>query len=149
MRFAEKKLVLVTNFTKIYILMKKVIAVLTLLLAFTINVNAQQDKKQDKKHDISNNTTAPADAKNDAAILAKLVELTPTEENTFTRLFTKKYRILDSPESTEDEKNEIVKAIDGKIRATLTDKQMKKLEENPDVYAKMTGAALRETQSKK
>ncbi len=122
--------------------MKKVIAILTLLLAFTINVNAQQDNK----------VTAPKTsvaAREDAASLTKFLELTPIQENDFARLFTKKYKILENPESKPEQRDQAVRMTDAKIRATLTDAQMSKLEENKELYAKMTGAALNATMAKK
>jgi TorA maturation chaperone TorD len=128
--FAENNLALVTNFTKIYKQMKKLIAVLTLFLAFAFSANAQQDKK----------ASIEEAAKLDTQKLAAVVTLKGTQEADFTRLFMMKHKAFTSPELTAAKKAEIVSVMDAKIRATLDGNEMQKLDAKPEVLSTLTGA---------
>lgn len=108
--------------------MKKLIAVLTLLLAFTINANAQ-DKKM---------TPAADKAKTDTAELTKYLGLTETQSVDFQRLLEQKQRTLSQSDLTEERKVELARVIEAKIRASLDVKQTEKLEQNPALLQKVT-----------
>lgn len=111
--------------------MKKLIAVLTLFLAFGFSANAQEGKKMN----------ADEAAKADVVRLAELVPLQGTQEQDFIRLFVMKHNILNDASASQEKKKEITRIVDGKIRATLNAEQIQRLEANPDAFAKLTGAA--------
>lgn len=107
--------------------MKKLIAALTLMLAFSINANAQ-DKKE---------LTATEKGKKEAAELTQFLGLTPTQNDDFYRLFEQKHRILEDATLSAERRVEVNKVIEAKIRATLDGVQMEKLEKNPDLLKKL------------
>nr|WP_294776621.1 hypothetical protein [uncultured Flavobacterium sp.] len=107
--------------------MKKLIAALTLMLAFSINANAQ-DKKE---------LTATEKGKKEAAELTQFLGLSATQNDDFYRLFEQKHRILEDTTLSAERKIEVSKVIEAKIRATLDGAQMEKLEKNPDLLKKL------------
>jgi hypothetical protein len=119
--------------------MKKLIAVLTLFLAFAFSANAQQDKKMN-----------PEDAaKLDAVKLSETIGLQGTQQDDFIRLFVMKHRTMNDPATTEAQKKEMSRVVDLKIRASLTPEQMQKLDAHPEVMAKLTGPATEAPAPKK
>lgn len=110
--------------------MKKLFAVLTLLFAFAINANAQQDKKMN-----------PDDAaKLDAVKLTEYVGLQGTQQDDFIRLFVMKHRVMDDATISDERKKEMSRQVGEKIKASLTSEQIQKLEANPELMAKLTGS---------
>jgi hypothetical protein len=110
--------------------MKKLIAVLTLFLAFTIGANAQESKAK----------TSDAEARQDTAKLNELVGLTQTQQDDFVPLFNMKYKTLSNPDLSNDRKKEMSRIVEMKIRASLTADQLQKLDAKPTVLAELTGA---------
>jgi Skp family chaperone for outer membrane proteins len=110
--------------------MKKLIALLTLFLAFAFSANAQQDKK----------ASSEEAAKIDTQKLAQVVTLQGTQEADFTRLFIMKHNKLNNVGVTPADKKEISNVMEAKIRATLDGNQMQKLDAKPEVLAALTGA---------
>jgi ABC-type transporter MlaC component len=106
--------------------MKKIIALLTLFFAFTMNVSAQ-DKG-----------TATELAKKDIESLSKIVKITAQNEQTFVALFENKHRAYATPNLSEERKKVVAKSVDAKLRATLDADQMAKLDSNPEVLKKLT-----------
>ena len=102
--------------------MKKLILILTLIFAFTLNANAQ-----DAKISIEDN------AKKEAAMLAETVGLSETQTQDFYRLFEMKYRTLEDKELSAERKQEFLNVVMMKIQATLDEGQMKKLEANTEL----------------
>ncbi len=118
--------------------MKKIIAVLTLLFAFSVSANAQ-DKKAVSKTEITKTELTPdVLAKKEAEELAKFVGLKSEVIDDYTRLFERKYKLLSHPGLTEEGKSEIKSTIDAKLRASLTPEQMEKLDKNPALLKKLT-----------
>ena len=107
--------------------MKKLIAALTLLLAFSINANAQ-DK---------NGSTSAIKGKKEAAELTEYLGLDQTMNQNFARLFEQKNSILEDKNISQERKTELSRVIESKIRATLDSKQMDKLEKNADLLKKL------------
>ena len=105
--------------------MKKIIALLTLFFAFTVNVAAQ---------DANANQLAKADV----ALLGKTVKLTAQDETNFTALFAKKHEVLATPNLSEERRKIVVKSIDAKLRATLSADNMAKIDANPELLKKLT-----------
>ena len=104
--------------------MKKFIAALTLLLAFSINANAQ-DKRE---------LTSAEKGKKDAVALAQYLDLDQTMTADFERLFEQKYRTLEDKTLSPERKAEVSRIIEMKIRATLSEPQMEKLQSNKDLF---------------
>ncbi|TDP58369.1 hypothetical protein [Flavobacterium dankookense] len=122
--------------------MKKIIAVLTLCLAFTLGANAQ-DKKGLSKEEIAKTEKLRKElppevaGKNDAIELIKYLGLDEKNLETFARLFTKKYKVLTTEGLTAERKSELAGSIEAKLRAGLTAEQMKKLDQNPELLNRL------------
>lgn len=107
--------------------MKKLIAVITLVFAFSVNANAQ-DKKI---------VSGAEKAKKEAAELTQFLNLGETQSNDFFRLFENKYRTLEQSDLSAERKVELSRVIEAKIRASLDEKQMDKLDKNPELLKKL------------
>lgn len=107
--------------------MKKLIAVLTLMLAFSINANAQEKKI----------LSIAEKGKNEAAELTKYLELNETQNADFTRLFEQKHRTLEESNLSPERKAELARVIEAKIRASLDAKQTEQLEKNTVLFKKL------------
>ena len=101
--------------------MKKLIFVLTLLFAFTMNVNAQ-DKKS-----IEENATK------EAAMLTETVGLTKSQTDDFYRLFEMKYTTLADANLSVERKQEFLRIVMMKVEASLNADQMTKLQANTEL----------------
>lgn len=108
--------------------MKKLIAVLTLFLAFTISANAQQRNAS---------PTSLEKAKKEAAELTEFLGLDKTMNENFTMLFEQKHTVLDDKNVSQERKTELSRVIEAKIRGTLDGKQMDKLEHNEDLFKRL------------
>ena len=110
--------------------MKKLIAALTLLLAFSINANAQ---------DKSSIGLSPAEkGVKQAAELSGYLGLDKTMNENFAKLFEYKYEVIDDINTSPERKAEMLKAVEGKIRGTLDGTQMEILEKkNPELFKKL------------
>lgn len=106
--------------------MKKLLFVLALMFAFTINAQAQ-DKGAKKP-------TPQELAKIESQKLAKLLELDETKTADFYRLFELKHQTLAIENLSAERKSEMYRIVDLKIRASLNDEQMKKLESNKELF---------------
>jgi hypothetical protein len=107
--------------------MKKLIAALTLILAFSINANAQ-DKNTTSAYDL---------AKKQAAELTEYLGLDKVQEENFARLFEQKISVLDNKDLTQERKDEFSRVIEAKIRASLDQNQTEKLEKNKELFKKL------------
>jgi hypothetical protein len=108
--------------------MKNLLGVLVLFLAFTVNASAQETfKKVDGK----------VEAKSNLAALSEVVPVQGTMSEDLFRLFEYKYRNLNENLSKE-RKVELAKIIELKLRATLSESQMKSIESKPGLLKKLT-----------
>ena len=109
--------------------MKKILSILVLFVAFTINANAQEKefKKVDEK----------VEAKANLAALSEVVQLDAKVSQDLFGLFEYKYRNLNENLSTE-RKTELARIIDLKLRATLTSEQMQLIESKQGLLKKLT-----------
>jgi len=118
--------------------MKKLIAALTLLLAFTISANAQEKKSiaaeqtQDK-----NELTSAEKGKKDAAELTEFLGLNATQNVDFYRLFEQKHRTLEDKNMSVERRKEVARIIEAKIRASLDGYQIERLEKNPELLKRL------------
>lgn len=107
--------------------MKKLIAAFTLMLAFSINANAQ-DKDTPSSYDLG---------KKQAAELTEFLGLDKVQEENFARLFEQKISVLDYKDLTQERKDELSRVIEAKIRASLDQNQIEKLEKNKELFQKL------------
>lgn len=111
--------------------MKKLIAALTLILAFSINANAQ-----DKSYD---GLTAAEKGVKQAAELSEYVGgLDKIQIENFAKLFEYKFQVIDDINATPERKAEMYRAVEGKIRASLDGKQLDRLERDEVFLKKLT-----------
>lgn len=109
--------------------MKKLIAVLTLFLAFSINANAQ-----DKGYVGLNSSEKAA---KQAAELTEYLNLDKEMNENFTKLFEYKFQVIDDKNAEPQRKAEMLRTVEAKIRGTLHGKQMEKLEKNTELFKKL------------
>lgn len=109
--------------------MKKILSILVLFVAFTINANAQEKgfKKVDEK----------VEAKANLAALSEVVQLDTKVSQDLFGLFEYKHRNLNENLSAE-RKVELAKIIELKLRATLTSEQMQAIESKQGLLKKLT-----------
>lgn len=112
--------------------MKKLIFILTLMFAFTLNANAQ-----DAKMSVQDN------AKKEAGMLAETVGLNETQTQDFYRLFEMKYRTLEDKALSDERKTEFITIVMAKIRASLDENQIKKLEGNKELLARIQNSGIK------
>jgi hypothetical protein len=115
--------------------MKKILAVFTLLVAFSINANAQSKSTvvQSKKA-----LTSKEKGAKDANDLTALVRLNETQNAELVQLFEQKYSASENLTLSEERKDALAKYMDSQLRSTLTEKQMKKLDGNPELLKQLT-----------
>lgn len=118
--------------------MKKIIATLSFVLAFTIGANAQNKK-------VSNEELA----KNDAVALVDYLGLNNQQSQDFNQLFLMKQEILNNPDASQERKDEMIRIIGLKIEASIDSKQLEKLKSNAALYSKLTGTPVLAPASKK
>jgi hypothetical protein len=110
------------------ITMKNLLGALALFLAFTVNVSAQEFKKVEEKVEAKLNLTA----------LSEVISLEQgTLKQDLFRLFEYKYKNLNENLSA-DKKADLAKIIELKLRATLSDDQMKTVEKKEGLLKKLT-----------
>lgn len=102
--------------------MKKIIFILSMVFAFTLNANAQEASK-----------TARENARTEAVMVSETVGLNATQTEDFYRLFEMKYQTLEDTNVPYERKKEFLKVVLAKIEATLDGNQMKKLEANTEL----------------
>jgi hypothetical protein len=117
-----------------YQIMKKALLIFVLLFTFSLSANAQAEKKglPEKKQ-----LSIQEKAKINLTDLTSLVKIEdPSMETALMQLFVSKYKMITSENITEAEKKEVSNLIDAKLRATLNDELIKKLE-TEGVYKKL------------
>ncbi|MGV9004487.1 hypothetical protein [Flavobacterium sp.] len=120
--------------------MKKIVFVLTAILAFSLSSSAQSKKELTKEEMVKQESlkkeSPEVNAKNDALELTKFLGLKENQTNDFYRLFEGKYKALQNNLSDE-RKAELSRVMEAKIRATLGDDLMSKLEKNETLYKRL------------
>lgn len=107
--------------------MKKVIALVTLLLAFTINVNAQEKKM-----------SAQESAKNDIMALAAKVKISENLQKDLTTLMTMKHETMSDATLSKEKKENARQAYEHKLMSGLTPEQRNQLAKYPDLLKQLT-----------
>lgn len=120
--------------------MKKIIAALTLFLAFSLSANAQEKKatKELTQQEKEMMGMTPAEkGKKQAAELSQFLGLDQTMTTNFAALFEQKFVILDDPNMTFERKTELSRVIEAKIRGSLDGNLMTKLDKNPELLKRL------------
>lgn len=107
-------------------IMKKIFAILTLLLAFSFSANAQETKLS-----IEDAATA------DFVALNKVVPIAKTAERNVTEVFYYKHKILTQPSLTAEQKQEIASDVENRLSKVLSEAQLKKLKSDQELYKKL------------
>lgn len=126
-------LVIITN--RPHQIMKKVLLLSILFFAFSLNANAQAEKKElsVEKKELSIQEKAKI---NFIDLKSVITTEDPNIDQALIQLFEKKHKMLSKENITVAEKQEISNRIDAKLRATLNYESIKKLEEK-QVYNKL------------
>ena len=106
--------------------MKKIVAIFSFILAFTLNANAQDQKLSGAEL-----------AKKEAHDFKEYVGLTPTQEVDLIRLFEHKYRVLQDVSIPDARKTEMKNSVMAKINASITTEQQEKLAKNPELLERL------------
>lgn len=107
--------------------MKKLVALFTLFLAFSANMNAQETQANDFR----------IKAKNDAIEVGKLLALEDQTVKDLYRLLVTKQEGLANDGFTAGEKAELLKSVEYKLKATFTPDQYAKLETNKELLNRL------------
>lgn len=113
--------------------MKKIIALLTLFFAFSLNAAAQDNASQIEKN-----------AKKDLEMLMSVIKVDDNMQMPFFNLFKKKHEEMSAPNTSEATKRQISSVIEAKFRASLTADQTISLEKNIAIFNQLIGAPVAE-----
>ncbi len=121
-------MILITN--RLLQIMKKLLSLFVLFFAFSLSANAQVAAKTQNPE---------ADAKQDLHELTKVIDVsTPnTLFSDLNQLFISKHKMFAQEGNTDAGKEKISQIIDQKLRATLSDEQIKRLEA-AKIYTRLT-----------
>lgn len=108
--------------------MKKIIIALTLMLAFSINANAQ------KKQVV---LTPREKGMSEATELTKSLGLNETQNASISMILEQKHQTLEIKDLSDDRRRVLSEAIDAQIKSYLNADQLKKLEKNTDLHKKI------------
>ena len=108
--------------------MKKLLTLIVFFLAFSVSLNAQEDKKQ----------AALIKAKSDTQAIANYLKLDGEAINDFYNIFKQKHEFLMQDGLSDERKQILSKGIERKIYASLTDEQKKMMESNPKLMNILT-----------
>ncbi|HLF52303.1 hypothetical protein [Flavobacterium sp.] len=119
--------------------MKKIVTVITLMLAFTISANAQ-DKKQAKPITKEVVLLSPAEAaKNDAVAITEYLALNESQTNDLVDLFLMKHEVMQDSNASIERKKEMSRIVGLKIEASIDSKQLEKLRANATLFNQLKG----------
>lgn len=119
--------------------MKKIVTVITLMLAFTISANAQ-DKKQAKADTKEVFVLTPSEAaKNDAVAITEYLDLNESQTNDFASLFQMKHEVMQDLNASTERKKEMSRIVGLKIEASLDSKKLEKLRANTALFNQLKG----------
>ena len=120
------------DFLNIKQIMKKIVSILVLLLTFSINAQAQTEKKEQEK------IKPEIAAKADVEALTKVIPSNGTETyfGDLYQLFLKKHNDLNSA-TTINEKKQVSQIIAAKLETSFTEEQIKKIKDVPGLYERL------------
>jgi len=108
--------------------MKKLIAVLTLLFAFTITANAQNKKAAAPAPVAKEKVSSDAAAKKDVAALIAKVTISESLKNDMYTLMVMKHDALSNQKLTADQKEEVAEKFTRKLLSALSTEQRAQVE---------------------
>lgn len=107
--------------------MKKLIALAMLLLAFTINVSAQEKKMSPQES-----------AKNDITALAAKVKISETLQKDLITLMTMKHETMSDASLSNEKKEHARQAYEHKLMSGLNQEQRNQLAKYPELVKQIT-----------
>jgi hypothetical protein len=114
--------------------MKKIVAIVLFMFAYSFSVNAQTSLTAAKVETIKTNPKEAA--YKDVSELTSIIEVTPEFKNDLMTLFMMREEAMQNAQ-TEDEKAVTYKMFGEKILSGLTEEQRKTLQEKPELYARL------------
>ncbi|QYJ68471.1 hypothetical protein [Flavobacterium litorale] len=119
--------------------MKKIIAIVTIMLALGYSANAQQRNattavKQQNVEKVAIQKAAQKDLK----ALSDFVQLDDNQKQAFLGLFEYKHRDLATPNFSQERKDILAEVMEAKLNATLTADQAEKLSKNTALLQQLT-----------
>src|SRR4051812_33279637 len=108
--------------------MKKLIAVVMMLFAFTVTANAQDAKQSGSKEDV---------AKKDVVALTSKITIDQNMQDSMYRLMLMKYEML-AQAQTPAEKTKVSDMVEHKIMASITEEQRQQLKNSPALLKQLT-----------
>jgi hypothetical protein len=107
--------------------MKKIIALVILFFAFTINMNAQEKKM-----------SAQESAKNDITALASKVKISESLQKDLITLMTMKHETMSDASLSIEKKENARKAYEHKLMSGLSPEQRAELAKHPNLVKQLT-----------
>lgn len=107
--------------------MKKILAIFTFMLAFSLSAQAQ-DKK----------VSPESKGRQEAVELVDYLKLNSTDLESFSKLFQYKHEMMADPNLSAERKKEVSVIMERKIEGTLEPAQMEKLRANKALLEKLT-----------
>lgn len=123
--------------------MKKIIALLVVMLAFSLGANAQQ--KRDVHAVQMSTLDANAQEKIKQAALADIAELTKVvaldnqKKDIYTSLFETKHRMYVSANNEPERNAQVARIVEAKLNAGLSADDIKKINNTPGLMKRLTG----------
>lgn len=108
--------------------MKKLLSIFVLFFAVTLSANAQTNKQQPQADKQQLQQTPEQHAKQDTADVTQVIGIDGDMQQALYQLFLKKYTELNTSKLTEEGKKQLSDIIDNKLRSTLSDEQITKLQ---------------------
>lgn len=120
--------------------MKKIIAILVIMLGFGFTANAQQKalKAKTTQQESPNKAAIKKAALKDVTALAEFVDLSEEQKKKFTSLFIQKHSTLADKSLSQKRKDVLADYLESKIKEGLSQNQVIKLNKNPKLMEILT-----------
>lgn len=118
--------------------MKKLIAILILFFAFSMQAEAQNKKSTTKQSKQTVQISSQQAAQNDITALAAKVKISETLQKDLTTLMTMKHDALSDATLTKEQKDAALKGYEHKLMSGLNQEQRNELAKYPDLLKQLT-----------
>lgn len=120
--------------------MKKIIAILVIMLGFSFSANAQQraTKATTTQQQGVDEAAIKKAALKDVTALSEFIQLSEDQQKNFKGLFEYKHRVLADKNLSQERKDILADAIEAKIRGNVPQDQVAKLDDNPKLMEILT-----------
>ena len=120
--------------------MKKIIAILVIMLCFGYTANAQQKatKATTTQQQGVDKAAIKAAALKDVTALSEFIDLSEAQKENFKGLFEYKHRLLADKNLSQERKDILAESIEAKIRGNVPQDQVAKLDDNPKLMQILT-----------